>query len=98
MSLTITLFIAVAVLVVILFACANEGIKDKKEIAKLKNEIEKYKEQLLGYLRELAVIQKDGAEIEKEIKGAETDEEIIDILGDIVSRNNNRVQNNKAKK
>ena len=53
MSLTITLFIAVAVLVVILFACANEGIKDKKEIAKLKNEIEKYKEQLLGYLKEL---------------------------------------------
>ena len=34
----------------------------------------------------------------QKIEGAESDEEIIDILNDIISSNNNRVQNNKAGK
>ena len=96
MNLTLTLFITVAILVVILFACANQGIKDRKHIKKLEAEIEKYKESVLKYLSELALIKKDGAEIEHRIEGAESDEEIIDILDDIISSNNNRVQNNQA--
>lgn len=98
MTLSITLFIAVAILMVILFACANQGIKDRKQIKKLEAEIEKYKESVLKYLTELALIKKDGAEIEQKIEGAESDEEIIDILGGIISRNNNRVPDNKTKK
>ncbi len=97
-SLTMTLIIAIAVLTILLFSCANQGIKDRKQIKKLKAEIEKYKETVLKYLTELALIKKDGAEIEQKIEGAESDEEIIDILSDIISSNNNRVQNNKAGK
>lgn len=97
-SLTMTLIITIAVLTILLFACANQGIKDRKQIKKLEAEIEKYKEIVLKYLTELALIKKDGAEIEQKIEGAESDEEIIDILGDIISSNNNRVQNNKAGK
>lgn len=91
MTLTLTLFIAVAILVIILFACANQGIKDRRQIKKLEAEIEKYKESVLKYLTELALIKKDGAEIEQRIEGAESDEEIIDILNDIISSNNSRV-------
>ena len=91
MTLTLTLFIAVAILVVILFACANQGIKTRKQIKKLEAEIEKYKESVLKYLTELALIKKDGAEIEQRIEGAESDEEIIDILNDIISSNNSRM-------
>ena len=91
MTLTLTLFIAVATLTLILFACANQGIKDRREIKQLQAEIEKYKETVLKYLTELALIKKDGAEIEQRIEGAESDEEIIDILNDIISSNNNRM-------
>ena len=94
----LTYILIIAVLCLLLYAVVYKAIGQKKEIASLKAELENEKEKLLKYLRELATIKKDGAEIEKEIKGAESDEEIIDILGDIVSRNNNRVQNDKAKK
>lgn len=98
MSITLTLIIAIAVLFFLLFVCANQGIKDRQRIKKLEAEIEKYKETVLKYLTELALIKKDGAEIEQKIEGAESDEEIIDILNDIISSNNSRVQNNKAGK
>ena len=88
----LTYILIIAVLCFLLYAVIYKAISQKKEIESLKAELENEKEKLLKYLRELAVIKKDGAEIEKEIQGAESDEEIIDILGDIVSRNNNRVQ------
>ena len=88
----------IAVLCFLLYAVIYKAIAQKKEITSLKAELENEKEKLLKYLREVAVIKKDGAEIEKEIQGAESEEEIIDVLGDIVSRNNNRVSDNKAKK
>lgn len=91
MTLVSSLFITIAILMVILFACANQGIKDRKQIKKLEAENEKYKEVVLKYLTELAIIKKDGTEIEQRIEGAESDEEIIDILNDIISSNNNRV-------
>ena len=94
----LTYILIITVLCLLLYAVVYKAIGQKKEIASLKAELENEKEKLLKYLRELAVIQKDSSEIEKEIKGAESDEEIIDILSDIVSRNNNRVSDNKAKK
>lgn len=97
MSLELTLIIAIAILLVILFGCAKAGITDKKEIKRLKNELEKYRVVLLNYIKETAQIKKDGQEIQKEIENAETDKELIDILGDIISRNNSRVQNDKTK-
>jgi hypothetical protein len=97
MSLDLILIIAVAILIVMLFGCAKAGITDKKEIKRLENELEKYRVVLLNYITESAQIKKDGQEIQKEIENAETDEELIDILGDIISRNNQRVPNDKTK-
>ena len=93
-----TYILIIAVLCFLLYAVIYKAIGQKKEITSLKAELENEKEKLLKYLRELAVIKKDGTEIEKEIKGAESEEEIIGILGDIISRNNNRVSDNKTKK
>jgi hypothetical protein len=97
MSLDLILIIALSILVVILFACAKAGATDKKEIKRLENELEKYRVVLLNYITESSQIKKDGQEIQKEIENAKTDEELIDILGDIISRNNQRVPNDKTK-
>ena len=97
MNTTFTLIVVIAVLCFILYAVVYKAIGQKKEIKHLKNEIENYKRNLLKYLEELSMIKKDEKQVEKEIKNAETDEEVYDIMADIVSRNNNRVSDNKAK-
>ena len=81
----LTYILIIAILCLLLYAVIYKAIGQKKEIASLKTELQNEREKLLKYLRELAVIKKDGAEIEKEIQGAESDEEIIDILGEGVA-------------
>ena len=98
MNVTFTLIVIIAVLVFILYAVVYRAIGMKKDVQRLEKLLSEYKESLCEYMTELAIIKKDGATVQKEIENAETEEEIIDILGDIVSRNNNRVQNDKAKK
>ena len=98
MNVTFTLIVIIAVLVFILYAVVYRAIGMKKDVQKLEKLLSEYKESLCEYMTELAIIKKDGATVQKEIQNAETEEEIIDILGDIISRNNNRVQNDKAKK
>lgn len=98
MNVTFTLIVIIAVLVFILYAVVYRAIGMKKDVQKLEKLLSEYKESLCEYMTELAIIKKDGATVQKEIQNAETEEEIIDILGDIISRNNNRVSDNKAKK
>ena len=98
MNITFTLIIVAGVLAFLLYAVSYKAFGYKKEIQNLKTEIEKYKENLVKYLTELALIHKNGNEVQKEIENAQTEEEIIDILGNIVNRNNNRVSDNKTKK
>jgi hypothetical protein len=98
MNVTFTLIVIIAVLVFILYAVVYKAIGLKKDCNRLEKLMAEYKESLCEYMTELALIRSNGNEIKKEIENAETEEEIIDILGNIIGRNNNRVPDNKTKK
>ena len=98
MNVTFTLIVIIAVLLFILYAVVYKAIGMKKDVQKLEKLIADYKQSLSEYMTELALIRSDGATVQKEIENAQTEEEILDILGNIINRNNNRVQNNKTKK
>lgn len=101
MSLTITLFIAIVILFLILFIVANKSVNDKKQIKKLEEQIICEQEKigyLMRHLDELARIKKDEKTINDKIEGAKTDEEVADIVTAIILANNERVQDNKTKK
>lgn len=100
MSLTFTLFIAIAVLCLILFAVADKAIQDKKEIKRLKEQLIAEQEKIgymMRHIEELARIKKDEKTINDKIEGAKTDEEVADIVTAIILANNARVQNDKNK-
>lgn len=98
MSITTTIIIALFVLLLIFGASVSALWKDNK---KLKNQIEGYKIEnkdlqtniayLVKHAEEIQKIQKDADEISNKINGAKTDEEISDIIGAIISANNDRV-------
>ena len=98
MNVTFTLIVIIAVLVFILYAVVYKAIGMKKDVQKLEKLIADYKQSLSEYMTELALIRSDGATVQKEIENAQTEEEILDILGNIISRNNNRVSDHKTKK
>lgn len=101
MTLTVTLFITIAVLAIIMFACANQSVKDKRKIKQLETELEtkeKNIEYLFNHIKKIEVIKNDEKSTSKKIEGAKTDEEVRVILSDVISDNNSRVQNNKAEK
>jgi predicted Holliday junction resolvase-like endonuclease len=98
MNVTFTLIVIIAVLVFILYAVVYKAIGLKKDCNRLEKLMAEYKESLCEYMTELALIKKDGATVQKEIENAETEEEILDILGNIINRNNDRVSDNKTKK
>lgn len=98
MNVTFTLIVIIAVLGFILYAVVYKAIGLKKENAKLEKLIGEYRQSLSKYMTELALIRSDGATVQKEIENAQTEEEILDILGGIINRNNNRVPDNKTKK
>ena len=95
---TLTFILIIAVLVLILYAVVYKAIGLKKENEKLEKLIAEYRQSLSEYMTELALIRADGATVQKEIENAQTEEEILNILGGIISRNNNRVSDNKTKK
>jgi len=51
--------------------------------------------QLANYIKSTDRIRKEEKKIAEEIKDADNDEEVHDIINDIISLNNARVQNNK---
>ena len=99
MSISLTIIIALLVIVLIFGACVSVVYKDNK---KLKNQIEAYKTEAeslhknIAYLmknaEEVAKIKKEADKISDKINGAKTDEEISDIVSAIISANNDRVQ------
>lgn len=100
MSLTLTLFITIAILFIILFAVANKSMQDKKEIKQLKEQLIGEQEKIgymMRHIEELARIKKDEKTINEKIEGAKTDEEVADIVTAIILANNERVQNDKKK-
>ena len=77
-------------------------IRDKKNLKKEKAELESKLasartniEQLSDFISNSNKIHKEEKELAEKIKDAETDEEVHDIINDIISLNNARVQNNK---
>ena len=99
MSISLTIIIALLVLLLIFGASLSVVYKDNK---KLKNQIEAYKMEAetlhknIAYLmknaEDVAKIKKEAEKISDKINGAKTDEEISDIVSAIISANNDRVQ------
>jgi C4-dicarboxylate-specific signal transduction histidine kinase len=70
----------------------------KKEKAELENKLASARtniEQLSDFISNSNKIHKEEKELAEKIKDAETDEEVHDIINDIISLNNARMQNNK---
>ncbi len=95
MSVTLVLLLTIIALLLIIIAVATVCRKLKEENAQYKAELEKEKNNLLylyEHAQEIAEIQRKEKEVEAQINGAKTDEEIIDIINSIVDSNNARVR------
>lgn len=71
----------------------------KKELADMQSRLESARvniEQLSKYIDKLMKIKSDEKSISQKIKDAKNDEEVFNIIADIISDNNNRVQNNEG--
>ena len=99
MSISLTIIIALLVLLLIFEASLSVVYKDNK---KLKNQIEAYKTETESLQKNIAYLMKNAEDVAKikneadkisdKINGAKTDEEISDIVSAIISANNDRVQ------
>lgn len=99
MSISLTIIIALLVLLLIFGASLSVVYKDNK---KLKNQIEAYKTEAESLHKNIAYLMKNAEDVAKikneadkisdKINGAKTNEEISDIVSAIISANNDRVQ------
>ena len=99
MSISLTIIIALLVLLLIFGTSLSVVYKDNK---KLKNQIEAYKTETESLQKNIAYLMKNAEDIAKikneadkisdKINGAKTNEEISDIVSAIISANNDRVQ------
>ena len=99
MSLTVTLLIVIAVMLVLIFVTAHITRKLQDENTKLKEETTKQKAtivEMYNHAEELAQIQQDKSEVNQKINEAKTDEEISQIINGIIATNNSKLRN-KAK-
>ena len=74
--------------------------KEKKKNKKLETDIENHKKNLIYIIRhsqELADIETARSKVDKDIKEAKSDEEVINIINTIIDTNNNRLHNNESK-
>lgn len=98
---TLTIILIMLAIIVIMGAVIYVLVRDKKA---QKKELEKVSDKLTSalanlnsmreYIEKILAIKADTKSNVEKIKEAKTDEEVIDILADIISANNNRVQNN----
>ena len=83
----------------VIYALIRDKKNLKKEKAELENKLASARtniEQLLDFISNSNKIHKEEKELAEKIKDAKTDEEVHDIINDIISLNNSRVQNNKG--
>ena len=83
----------------VIYALIRDKKNLKKEKAELENKLASARtniEQLSDFISNSNKIHKEEKELAEKIKDAETDEEVHDIINDIISLNNSRVQNNKG--
>lgn len=97
-TLTVIL-ILIAVIVTmggIIYILLKDKKAKKKEIEQLKDKLTSANENLFAmkhYIEKILAIKSDTQTNVEKIKEAKTDEEVLSILSDIISANNNRVQN-----
>ena len=98
---TLTIVLAVAVVILILVACIHtlwtRNKMQKNKIEVLEDEIKSLKSDiayLVKHLEEISRIKNEADKISDKINGAKTDEEVADIVSVIISANNDRVQDN----
>ena len=97
---TLIVILGLAAVIVTMGGIIHVLFKDKKakkkEIEHLKDKLESANENLYAmknYIEKILAIKADTQSTVEKIKEAKTDEEVINILADIISANNNRVQN-----
>lgn len=99
MNTLIVILALVAVIIImggIIYVLAKDKKAKKKEIEQLKDKLESASENLYAmknYIERILAIKSDTQTTVEKIKEAKTDEEVLSILADIISANNNRVQN-----
>ena len=96
----IVVLCVVALETLILIISIRHSNAQKKENQRLKNDLEKQKRNtviLAQYVEDLTDVKKDKDKITQKIQEAENEEEFNTIIGDLIARNNERVQNNPKK-
>ena len=96
----ITIYLVFIAVIITLIGVIYVLVKDKKslnrEILSLKNALSSARQniiQLTDYIEKLRKIKKENGKLSDKIKNAKTDEEIYNVIADIISDNNDRVQN-----
>lgn len=99
MNISVTIILVMSAVIVtmigIIYVLFRDKKAKKKEIDQLKNKLESANDNLCAmrdYIEKILAIKRDTQTTVEKIKEAKTDEEIINILADIISANNNRVQ------
>lgn len=93
----ISLTAAVLVLIAVCYLCLKAVVSGRKEIRRLKlnaENLSKNIEFLKEHAEKLEKLKDSGSETKNRIRKAKNEEEVNNILSDIISANNNRVQNN----
>lgn len=89
-------------LCVIVTYYSTVSIKHKnEEIERLKKELEKQKyiaQELFNHTTQVAQIEKESAAIQEEINGAQSNEEITNIIASLVNNNNKLCKQAKGRK
>lgn len=97
----ISLTAAVLVLIAVCYLCIKAVISGRKEIRRLKlnaENLSKNIELLKEHAEKLEELKDSGSETKNRIRKAKNEEEVNNILSDIVSGNNKRVQDNSRNK
>ena len=100
MNVAVTIILVMSAVIVtmsgIIYVLFKDKKSKKKEIEQLKNKLESANDNLCAmkdYIEKILAIKRDTQTTVEKIKEAKTDEEVINILADIISDNNDRVQN-----
>lgn len=96
LTIILTMLAMIVIMGAIIFALLKDKKAKKKEIDQLKNQLKSVNENLhdmKNYIKQILAIKSDTQTNIDKIKEAKTDEEVFNILANIISTNNNRVQN-----
>lgn len=99
LNITLTI-VGVAVIVFgVIYALYRKNKELKKTIADLNHDLAVARvnvKQMAIFIDKMTAIKSERTEIEQRLKDAKNDEEVYEIISDIVSANNSRVQDNKG--